>query len=357
MSIAYADFYQRAIKNGESKKQLISIAKERRLLPSITIPLSILIFIAMGAALACRAEVLAILVSTGFIAVAKIWAWYLSHDCAHNSVFRSKRANTLLGECLSALNGLSFFSFDDYRKDHNRHHAEKIDLTGFDSKRFSKNHPELFEIIAFLERLYIPAYYYLIKISNVYQAIVSGGRHGAVRAIVSSCLYAVMFTAFAWISMPLVLVWLVASIARIHVVRFVDCFQHSYQQVPPQDDGVSNDKLYEIQNTFSVPVARRLTFLNLIILNFGYHTAHHCFPTCPWYMLPTLERRITEQLELHDEVRSLREKNYSFTQFLVAYHRNHLLRMISDDEGRPYDANGSFSIQHFTGAYTDKLLG
>lgn len=357
MSIAYANLYQRAIKDTDVKKQLIAVAKVRRLLPALVIPTAILIFTLAGGALALSAGALTLLVSICLIAIAKIWAWYLSHDCAHNSVFRSKRVNTFLGECLSALNGLSYFSFEEYRKDHNRHHSEKIDLAGFDSGRFFKRNPRLFEVVVLSEKLYLPSCYYVIKASNVYDAIAGGGRRSAGRAIASSFFYGAIFTFFVWISTKLIFAWLASSIVRIHVVRFVDCFQHSYQQVDPNTDGLGNDKLYEIQNTFSVPVARKLPFLNLFILNFGYHTAHHCFPTCPWYMLPTLEKLIVEKLKLQGEVVSLRERNYTFVQFLGAYHRNHLSRIVSEDEGQPYDPDGRFSIKNFTGAYTDKLLG
>ena len=154
----------------------------------------------------------------------------------------------------------------------------------------------------------------------------------------------------------LVLVWQASSFLRIHIVRFVDCFQHSFQQVYTEGEKLTHGKHYEIQNTFSVPVARKFTFLNLIILNFGYHAAHHCFPTCPWYMLPHLEAAIIKQLRLYG-VSDTREESTPFFNFLTAYHRGRLSRIISTDEGQPYDADGQFTTHHFTGAYTDKLLG
>ena len=356
MSLLYADNYLRAIKDVNVKSLLISIAKERKLLPSMLVLGAIVIFTAAGIFLACTQQMIAMLSALFLITLAKIWSWYLSHDCAHNAAFRSKKSNTLVGECLSFLNGLSFFSFEAYRKDHVRHHAERIDIGGFDSGSFAVAYPRLFGAIAFSERMYLPAFYYVIKIINIHNAIFSGSRREAARAAGSICIYSVAVVTFARSSLMLMLVWQASSFIRIHVVRFVDCFQHSFQQVYPDGEKLSHGKLYEIQNTFSVPIARKFTFLNLAILNFGYHTAHHCFPTCPWYMLPRLEKAIMEQFRRYG-VADGREESATFFNFLAAYHRGRLSRLVSNDEGHPYDANGKFSIHNFTGAYTDKLLG
>lgn len=356
MSLLYAEHYLRAIKDVNAKNLLISIAKERKLLPSVAVLSAIVILTASGIFLACSEQIIAVSGAILLIALAKIWSWYLSHDCAHNAVFRSKKSNSIVGECLSFLNGLSFFSFEAYRKDHVRHHAERIDIGGFDSISFSIAYPKLFRVIAFAETIYLPAFYYLIKIINIYHVIFSGSRRDATRGVGSLCIYAVAYVTFARSSLMLVLVWQASSFIRIHVVRFVDCFQHSFQQVYVDGEKLTHGKLYEIQNTFSVPVARKFTFLNLIILNFGYHTAHHCFPTCPWYMLPKLESAIIEQLRLYG-VSDAREESITFFNFLDAYHRGRLSRVVSTDEGQPYDADGKFSTHQFTGAYTDKLLG
>ena len=317
MSLLYADNYLRAIKDANVKTLLISIAKERKLLPSVMVLSVIATFTAWGIFLAYTQQIVAV---------------------------------------LGAINGLSFFSFEAYRKDHVRHHAEKIDIGGFDSGHFAVAHPRLFSAIIVAEKIYLPAFYYLIKLTNIYAVIFSGRRREVTRGIGSLCIYVVAFATFARFSLMLVLVWQASSFLRIHIVRFVDCFQHSFQQVYTEGEKLTHGKHYEIQNTFSVPVARKFTFLNLIILNFGYHAAHHCFPTCPWYMLPHLEAAIIKQLRLYG-VSDTREESTPFFNFLTAYHRGRLSRIISTDEGQPYDADGQFTTHHFTGAYTDKLLG
>ncbi len=49
----------------------------------------------------------------------------LFHDCAHGSFFASRRANTLLGTVAGIL---TFTPFQDWRRDHNLHHATAGDL-------------------------------------------------------------------------------------------------------------------------------------------------------------------------------------------------------------------------------------
>jgi fatty acid desaturase len=356
MSSLYAETYMRAIKDVNLKKSLISISKERRIFPSVAAVVVILLFTALGIELASMPHFFSIFSAIVLIALAKICAWYLSHDCAHNCAFRSKLANSTIGECLSFLNGLSFFSFEDYRKDHVRHHAEKIDIGGFDSRGFAEAYPKLFSTISLIEKAYVPVFYYLIKVVGIYEAVRSDKRRESIRAIFGIFIYAVVLVAFARSSLLLILTWQFSSYIRIHVVRFVDCFQHSFDQVYPKGQKLSHDKIYEIQNTFSVPVARKFKLFNLIILNFGYHTAHHCFPSCPWYMLPKLDAVIMKQFKNYG-ILEVREESCSLRNLIAAYHRGRTLRLISDDEGHAYNAEGKFSIHDFTGAYTDKLLG
>jgi len=357
MSSAYADLYLKALKDPAIKKDLISISKTRNTFISIAIPILIVFFIGLGITFSFLTLPFA-LIGIFFFSVSKIWAWYLAHDYAHNSAFKSKRVNTVLGELASILNGLAFSSFDQYRNHHNRHHSEKVDLIGFNVQEFKARHPLFYNAAAILERLYIPTFYYLIKTLSILETIKTGMRIEKIRAIAALVLYFAGYTLAFLYFVKAIIAWQISSVFRIHVVRFVDCFQHSFSQVQPEHERtIKNDKRFEIENTFSIPVARKHTYLNLLILNFGYHSAHHSFPTCPWYKLPTLERRIIQGLDGDDDFSCLRESSLKFSDLLKLYHSHHLERISSDTEGSPYDSHGNFMIEKFTGAYTDKLLG
>lgn len=215
----------------------------------------------------------------------------------------------------------------------------------------------MFQIAVWLERLYLPAFYYIIKLNHLHHAISSRDSAPRCRAVIGVCGFVVLYLLTGYCSLTVVVAWQLASLVRIHVVRFVDCFQHAYEQIDGEHQGPRKDRLYETHYTFSVPVARKYTFLNVFILNFGYHGAHHSFPTCPWYGLPALDRLIAEHMSAQLATCRPREEAQGFAALVRAYQRNHLSRLISNDEGLPYDSQGNFSVEQFTGAYTDKLAG
>jgi fatty acid desaturase len=52
------------------------------------------------------------------------------------------------------------------------------------------------------------------------------------------------------------------------------------------------DLRYEYENTYSNLIAERWGWMNLLVLNFPYHNAHHVRPGAPWYRLPRLHRSL-----------------------------------------------------------------
>jgi fatty acid desaturase len=146
---------------------------------------------------------------------------------------------------------------------------------------------------------------------------------------------------------------------RVHCIRFVDAFQHSYVQVAADQATPTKGRRYEQHHTFSFPVARRFRGLNLLILNFGYHNAHHALPSCPWYNLPALDSLImsTDGSELDDGEPAPPAHQVSFVELLRGYHRHRRYRITTTDEGQAYDDALQFSMARFTGAFTDNLLG
>jgi fatty acid desaturase len=152
-------------------------------------------------------------------------------------------------------------------------------------------------------------------------------------------------------------VYIVAVIARIHVVRFVDSFQHSFPEVDPNLVMRPQGREFEQENTFTFPVAYRWTPLNLLILNFGFHNAHHAMPTCPWYSLPRLHQMLFDEPHTAGPLRRAAPPRAPFLALLRAYHRHRLTRLVAHDQGQAYDEQRAFSLERFSGAFTDKLLG
>jgi fatty acid desaturase len=169
--------------------------------------------------------------------------------------------------------------------------------------------------------------------------------------------YAALFAISPWA----LLLYIAAVAIRINCVRFVDAFQHTYDHVPAEIPKREPDRVFEQRNTFSFPVARRYTFLNLLILNFGFHNAHHAVMTCPWYNL----RKLDDVLDMARSGGALPSgheydrHSISFTVLLRRYHADRTSRITAGDSGTAYDAEAemAFSMRKFSGAFTDNLLG
>jgi fatty acid desaturase len=83
------------------------------------------------------------------------------------------------------------------------------------------------------------------------------------------------------------------------------------------------DRVYEHNNTFSNLISVRYPWLNLLVLNFGYHNAHHERPTVPWYRLPAFHAKCYGQDD---------SQMFPFSNLIIAYHRYRVLRVLNADE-------------------------
>ena len=107
----------------------------------------------------------------------------------------------------------------------------------------------------------------------------------------------------------------------IIVLRFVDGLEHDYPyHLNLFTDDVSEHKgdlVWEQEHTFSPILSWRYPWVNWLILNFGYHNAHHAKPTAPWYELPSLHKqrfgedpntviRLWPQLKMYHRYRTYR---------------------------------------------------
>jgi fatty acid desaturase len=92
-----------------------------------------------------------------------------------------------------------------------------------------------------------------------------------------------------------VFLYLVAYTLFLHVLDFFDSFHHTFEQhFVEADEAIPKGRThaYEQANTYSNLVSVRWPWLNLLVLNFGYHNAHHERPGVPWYRLPALHRSL-----------------------------------------------------------------
>lgn len=258
------------------------------------------------------------------------WSAYFIHEFAHQAIFKTPQANQRWGTFMSWINGSAYASFDDLRRKHMRHHVERADVITFDLQGFLRARPLLRRVVLALEWLHIPAVEFVMR-GFVVTLPFLGERKKASRGRVIG-VAVVRLTAWvllaAW-SLKALALYALAYLLFVHLLRFADCFQHTYDAYPILDEtpipkDKVRDRAYEQANTFSDVVGPDATWLNLVWLNFGFHNAHHERPVAPWYQLPRLHR------ELYPEGNA---QVVTVGELLRAYHRHRVTRVLASDYG------------------------
>ena len=284
------------------------------------------------------------LLGTLLLAHAMVISAYLIHECAHNTIFAANSRNARLGACLSWITGSCYARYEDLRRKHFRHHVERADVIGFDYRRRIPSHPSLARWMAALEWAHIPAVEIMLHALVVLLPFSDDRYKSCRRRVVSVLLLrATLFTVLGLVSPRALLLYAVAYMLFLIVLRFMDANQHTYDLVElhndlPLPDDVARNRDYEYRNTYSNPISMRFPLLNLLTLNFAYHNAHHDRPTVPWYRLPALHHQL-----YGDDRRHV----LSFRELLRAYHKYRVkraFRPLPCDEkfhvGRGPDFNG-----------------
>ena len=260
-----------------------------------------------------------------------VWSAYFIHEFAHQAIFKTAQANARWGTLMTWLNGSCYAPFADLRRKHMRHHVERADVLTFDARGFLLRSPAwLRNTVLALEWAYVPAVEFIMRAYVISLPFVDERkRERRLRIIGIALVRIAAFALLAWVSVKALLLYFAAYMVFITVLRFADCFQHTYDAYPILDDApIPKDKLrdaaYEQANTFSNVVGIDSFWLNLLWLNFGYHNAHHERPTLPWYRLPAYHR----QLYGDDYVQVI-----PVSTLLKSFHINRVKRVISDDYG------------------------
>ncbi len=258
-----------------------------------------------------------------------VLAAYLIHEAAHQTLFAVQPANTAAGEAMSFIAGSSYASFERIRHLHIRHHMDRADITCFDFKSLMLRHPMVRRIMELLEWGYIPAIEVLMHLQVVWRPVFAHSqRRYLARAMAMLALRASLLALLGLWSVKAMVLYFIAYGFTLHVLNFFDAFHHTYEQifveaqqpVPDHD----RDRAYEDQNTYSNLLSLRLPWLDVLILNFGYHNAHHQRASLPWFRLPRYHRSLYGNatpavLPLSDLLRS--------------WHRNRVRRVMTDGSG------------------------
>lgn len=240
------------------------------------------------------------LAATLWLAHAMVIAAYLIHECGHNLVFHRHKDNAKLGEFLSWLCGASYGTYEDMRYKHFRHHVDNDDVVCFDYDAFFERHPLFTRFIKILEWFYIPAHDFIVMhgVMVFSSFAIPERRNQRVRNLAVILIRGGLFVTLLVLFPKVAALYVVAYMLMIHVLRFMDSVQHDYgyhltlyePTVKPPHKG---DKEWEQEHTFSNTLTLRYPKMNWLVLNFGYHNAHHADMNVPFYRLPELHREMT----------------------------------------------------------------
>jgi fatty acid desaturase len=281
-----------------------------------------------GAALILSLNQVLMVIGTLAMAHGMVIAAYIIHECGHNAVFKSPRHNALLGSALNWLTGGCYGTYDDLRAHHMRHHVDNADSVMFDYRGYLARHPMQFKVVKALEWLYVPIVEFLMHAVLIFAPFIFEEKKDQRYRVIG--IIAIRFTLLLAVCLysPIAYVcYLLAYAIFLTVLRFMDALQHNYGVAMAFDNNSESithkdDRDYEQSHTFSNPVSVHSPWLNLLILNFGYHNAHHSKPTTPWYELPELHKAL-----YGNQAACV----IPFQKQLLSFHRNRVARVLGDD--------------------------
>jgi fatty acid desaturase len=233
---------------------------------------------------------------------------------------------------------------------HIRHHMDRADVTCFDFKGLLQRSPAVRRTLEILEWWYVPATEVLMHLQVVWRPSFSRAqRRHLPRAIAMLAVRGCLLVLLGMWSIKALVLYFVAAGLLLHVLNFFDAFHHTFEQFFVEADQPvpmhERDRAYEQDNTYSNLVSARFPWLNLLILNFGYHNAHHQRASVPWYRLPGYHRSL-----YGDRAPAV----MPLSELLRSWHRNRVRRVSSHDYGVP--GRGAGRADGFVGAHGVSFL-
>lgn len=271
---------------------------------------------------------------------------YLQHECFHGALFNARHANFAACHILSWLNGSCFADLKELRRMHLNHHVYSADTMQFNYKDVLIRHPLLCRIVHALEWAYIPG----VELMNHYFVIMSPfllqrHRHRQGRTLTILIARISLFLILFYTHTMAVVWYFIAYMLHLSVLRLFDAFQHSFESVilptGTATHGLTRkDKIYEFENTYSNLISTKYSFLNLLVLNFCYHEAHHEHPTTPWHQLRALHNKLRREKPV---------KIITIGTLLANVHRFRVSRVLMENTQQIKNITDKEKIAAFTG--------
>ena len=277
---------------------------------------------------------------------ALVYAAYYIHEFAHQSIFRTAEANNRWGTVMTWITGSCYAPFAALRRKHMRHHLDRADVVTLDYKALLARSPRWAQrLVLALEWAHVPAVELIMHGYVMLLPFLKADRaNERPRLIATIVVRGALFALLGWHAPKALVLYAIAYMIMLHVLRFADAFQHTYDAFAVLEGGdIPNDKVrdreYEQANTYSNLASLSHPMLNLLLLNFPYHNAHHERPIVPWHELPKLHAQLFP-VDYRQVI--------PMVELLKGYHRDRIRRIVADDYGQVGDGPGK--ADRFLGA-------
>jgi fatty acid desaturase len=277
-----------------------------------------------------------------------VYSAYFTHEFMHGTIFKNRRWNLFFGKVMLWLNGGCYFTFQALTLQHLTHHKDKFDIFTFEPVIALQKQPSIIRrAILVLEWCYFP----IMGFWSRWQAITAPfwnnqRQEERPRVIFILAIRIILFSLLGILSFKAFLFYFLSYIGMITVLRWADAFQHTYEGFAPDAVLPKRDRAHEEAHTFSTLLSCRYPWFNFLLLNFGYHNAHHAVMTCPWHSLQELNRELDRESKIRYV--SLREQ-------LDHYHKFRITRFILG-QGEAIDREGNPTFAYFYGAHDVSFL-
>lgn len=239
------------------------------------------------------------------LAVSLFRMFVILHECGHNTLFRKKTANTVVGSLVSPF---CFLPYLPWRNIHFQHH-KWVGVVDKDPTQahllalrdMSRAETAMFRIVW---KLWIPVPFMLFvgkvfwmypwrewrygKRANAWPALLSvalcGLPHVAILAVIGPAAY------FTLLGPAIVLFYVIYEV--INLPQHSGLFPYTSHTHP---DPLPLREQADITRTTYLPRLLALVFN----YNFNFHIEHHLFPSIPWYSLPKVTSLIAGLSDFH----------------------------------------------------------
>ena len=264
-----------------------------------------------------------------------------THELIHDNVFKQRWANRWAGRLMTHINGACYVPYDDLVQHHFNHHIHHADFVPFDIAHFFQSLPPLLrQFCVFLEWCYFPLFEFFLRGRLMLAPFTNPEKsHLWWRTLLLFCYRGGLIALLTWIALKVLVLYAIAYVCFVNLMRFVDAFHHTYDYVIMGDEIPKRDREYEQAHTFSNVVSARYAWINLLYLNFGYHNAHHHDMRRPWYQLSQLHQSLYDE-----DSKAL----LPLPQLIGNYHRFRLDRLFGG-QGIVVEDSTDDSLANFTG--------